>query len=106
MNTDTTPYLINASLEWHKGPALGGIGTAGCLKDGTALWWDGELLLIVVDLGAGDMEIALVSISCDCDYFSVTDSTTGDSYDAWGPESWSWWAKIGGETKNLPPLDK
>lgn len=101
MSAETTPFLMTSALEWHKGPALGGVGTAGCREDGTALWWDGEMLLIVVDLSNNDREVALVHISCDEDYFSVTDVTTGDAYGEWGPESWSWWAKI--TDTNLPP---
>jgi hypothetical protein len=98
--TELTFPTFPTALTWHKGPASGGVGTAGSREDGTSLWWDGDLLLILVETNSG-RETALVSISCDEHYFSVIDANTGDAYGDWGPESWSWWAKL--ESVNLPP---
>lgn len=92
--------LFGASLEWHKGPAEDGEGTAGKNEDGVPQWWDGDRLLIIIETNNG-REIAVVDISADEDAFDVRDASSGYTYDAWGPECWSWWAKL---TKhNLPP---
>jgi endonuclease YncB( thermonuclease family) len=110
-NTNTLPQAVErpalrsgdlfvGSLEWHKGPAEGGVGTAGANDDGVPQWWDGDRLLIVVETGDG-REIAVVDISADEEYFDVRDASTGDTYDAWGPECWSWWARL--DEKNTPP---
>lgn len=89
-----------ASLEWHRGPAEGGTGTAGrCEETGKHLWWNGDRLLVVVETNQG-REIAVVDIEADEDYFNVRDASTGETYDAWEPESWSWWAKL--TKRNLP----
>jgi endonuclease YncB( thermonuclease family) len=94
---------FGVTLQWHKGPAEGGQGSAGKNEDGVPQWWDGDRLLIIVETSEG-REIAVVDINADEDYFDVRDASTGDTYDAWGPECWSWWAKL---TKhNLPPNDQ
>lgn len=98
-----TGDLFCAPLEWHKGPAEGGQGTAGKNEDGVPQWWDGDRLLIIVETNQG-REIAVVDISADEDYFDVRDASTGDTYDAWGPECWSWWAKL--TRHNLPQNDQ
>lgn len=95
-----TGDLFCASLEWHKGPAEGGQGTAGKNEDGVPQWYDGDRLLIIVETNEG-REIAVVDISADEDYFDVRDASSGDTYDAWGPECWSWWAKL--DKRNTPP---
>lgn len=95
-----TEVSHGASLEWHKGPAEGGQGTAAKNEDGVPQWWDGDRLLIIVETDNG-REIAVVDISADEDYFCVRDASTGDTYDAWGPGCWSWWAKL--TEHNLPP---
>lgn len=87
-----------AAGPWQKGPANGGVGTAG-EKGGVSQWYDGDLLMIVVETTRG-REIAVVRISCDEDWFSVTDTSTGEEYDAWDPEQWAWWALI----NEAPPL--
>ena len=93
-----------AWLEWHKGPAEGGTGTAGkCGETGKHLWWNGDRLLIIVETNQG-REIAVVDIEADEDYFNVRDASTGETYDAWEPESWSWWAKL--TKRNLPQNDR
>lgn len=92
--------MFGASLEWRKGPAEDGEGTAGKNEDGVPQWWDGDRLLIIIETNNG-REIAVVDISADEDAFDVRDASSGETYDAWGPECWSWWAKL---TKhNLPP---
>lgn len=90
---------MKAEIEWHKGPALGGVGTAGT-ENGISQWYDGDHLLIIVDTDNGGnpvREIATVYINADEDLFEVRDASTHDIYDAWGPESWSWWAKLDGK---------
>lgn len=98
-----TGPLFCASLEWHKGPALGGEGTAGKDKEtGAPLWWNDDCLLIVVETNSG-RELAIVNIDCDEDYWRVIEATTGEDYWDWGPECWAWWAYI---RKALPPQNK
>lgn len=87
------------TLKWHKGPALGGEGTAGKNDEGVPQWYDGDRLLIIVEMTSGD-EMAIVDIIADEDLFQVKDATTGDTYDAWEPAQWSWWAKF--NKHNLP----
>lgn len=87
-----------AELQWHPGPARGGEGTAGA-KDGVSQWFDGDLLLIIVETNGG-REFAVVRIDCDEHYFSVYDASSGDDHAAWGPESWEWYAKL--DESNLP----
>lgn len=87
------------TLKWHKGPALGGEGTAGKNDEGVPQWYDGDRLLIIVET-TGDDEMAIVDIIADEDLFQVKDATTGDTYDAWEPAQWSWWAKF--NKHNLP----
>ena len=94
--------LLGVNLQWHKGPAEGGTGTAG-KEDGVDMWWDGDLLVIVVGT-TNDREIALVSVNADEDQLSLTCHNTGDSYDAWSLSDVSWWAKL--DSKTLPPRDK
>lgn len=95
--------LFGASLEWHKGPAEGGVGTAETNDEGLTQWYNGDRLLIIIETNRG-REIAVVDIDADEECFLVTDASSGDTYDAWAPEDWSWWAKL---TKhNLPPNDR
>ena len=85
-------------LDWHKGPAEGGTGTAPDAKDGKDMWWDGDTLLVIVETNKC-REIVVLNVSADEDDFSVTDCY-GDYYSDWGPECWSWWAKL--DKNNLP----
>ena len=80
------------ALTWHEGPARGGEGTAGKDKNGTPLWCDGELLLVVVYLDDGDREISVVSIAADEDYFDIRD-VYGNSW-GWQDTDIEWWAKL------------
>lgn len=97
---DPASALLGVPLEWHKGPASGGSGTAETASDGTPQWYDGDRLIILIETNHGQ-EIAVVDIDCDEHYFSAKDASSGDEYDAWGPESWSWWAKL--TPRHLPP---
>lgn len=91
--------LFGVNLEWHKGPAEGGTGTAG-KENGVDMWWDGDALLIVVGTSL-DREIALVSVNADEDQLSLTCLNTGECFDAWTLSDVSWWAKL--DDKTLPP---
>lgn len=80
-------------LEWHKGVE----GTAGKDEEGVAQWYDGDRLLVIVETNQG-REISVVHISCDDDFFSLTDSNG----EAWGWEitDIEWWALL--DKRNLP----
>jgi hypothetical protein len=96
------PVGGSAPSFWNKGPALGGGGTQGeCTERWpSGLWGDGDTLLIAVEVTNRNStedtrwEYAAVRIACDEHYFELWDMSTGDIYDAWMPESWSWWAQI------------
>ncbi len=89
-------------LDWRKGPANGGEGTAGTNDEGIPQWYDGDRLLIVIETNKG-REVAVVDIDCDEHYFNVKDASSGDAYDAWEPKDWSWWAKL--DKGSLPPVE-
>lgn len=83
---------METKIEWNKGPARGGQGTAG--KD---LWWDGDTLLVIVETNDG-RDIDVVSVQADEHCLSLQDSN-GDIY-GWEPSDIAWWAKL--EDANLP----
>lgn len=85
---------MSAELTWHRGTDE---GTAGKDKDGKALWWDGDCLLVIVETNKG-REIATVRISCDDEMFELYDSN-GDVF-PWELSDISWWAKL--DKTNLP----
>jgi hypothetical protein len=92
METPTIPF-------WHKGPALGGGGTAGPCSERfpSGLWTDGDKLFIAVQTlnnGRFSTVYCAVGISCDEHFFELWDLSTGDTYDSCGPESWAYWARI------------
>ena len=91
-----SPYSACLGAFWNRGPAQGGSGTQGPASDKYpgGIWGSDDRLFIAVELKSGMIEIAAVWIDCDEDYFTVYDLSTGDTYDAWGPEDWSWWAYI------------
>jgi hypothetical protein len=91
---------MKTELEWHKGPALGGGGTAG-IEDGVAQWYSGDRIMIIIERDEG-RAYAVVDIDCDEHYFRVLDAASGDTFEAGDPSSWSWWAKL--DKKNLPPV--
>lgn len=84
-------------LIWHKTEEHG--GPAGRREDGAPLFHNGDRLLLIIETNAG-REMAVVDIDCDEDYFRVTDASSGDAFDAWGPDSWTWWAKL--DKSNCP----
>ena len=89
---DFSPATCSA-LEWKKGPALGGEGTAG------GDWWnDGDWLIIVVDT-VGKRRVFMVRVSCDVDYFGLYDQYD-DYFDDYSIEDVSWYAVL--DTKHLP----
>lgn len=85
-------------LLWHKTSEVG--GPAGRNNDGAPLFQNGDRLIIIVETTAG-REMAIVDIDCDEDYFRATDASSGEPFDAWGPNAWTWWAKL--DKSNLPP---
>ena len=87
-----TPTFLTQNLEWKKGPALGGPGTAGVNASGISQWWDGDMLLIAVETNSG-VEIYLVVIYADDECFDVR-TPGGDSFSEWDPESWSYYAVL------------
>ena len=48
--------LFCAVLQWHKGPAEGGTGTAGKDDQGRDRWWDGDRLLVETNHAADSKE--------------------------------------------------
>ena len=86
------PVPCSASLVWHAGPAQGGQGTAGS-RSGRSWWWDGELLLLVVETNAGP-NVSLVKVNADGDLLGFWDPETGDDNLGYASEDIAWWAKI------------
>ena len=84
-------------LHWHKGPALGGGGTAGKDKDGNAIWNDGDQLLIIIksepEVGTPWSEIHYVRTFCIDGFMSASDAR-GDEFTDFDPDEWSYWARI------------
>ena len=74
------------TLRWVEGPSRGGEGTAG--KDS---WWDGDTLLVVIELSGRERETHLVHVSAD-EYVSFNDPDGNDI--GWGPEAISWYANL------------
>lgn len=85
----------SSPLEWHRGPANGGEGSAGGDQ-----WYDGHRLLVVVDTNGGEREYALVTVEADgyADLMIAED----EPWD-WGVQDVSWWAKV--EDRHLPPVN-
>lgn len=78
-------------LQWHKGPARDGSGTAET-KDGIHYWADGDLLLIIVETNS-EPETAVVRVSADGLGVDLSCSITGDCFGRIAEEI-SWWARI------------
>ena len=91
------PVRFHAAITWNLGPANGGEGTAGN-RNGVPWWWDGDLLLVVVDTNGGP-EVSLVRVSADGDQLAFLDAATGDDNFGYTPEDVAWWAKL----DPLPP---
>jgi hypothetical protein len=94
----TSASGCSAALVWMRGPANGGGGTAGII-DGVPNWWDGDLLLVVVETNAG-RDVSAVRVSADGPHLSFVNAGTGDDDFGWGSEDIAWWAKLDG---CLPP---
>ena len=92
------PTDCSASLEWIRGPANGGGGTAGII-DGVPNWWDGDLLLVIVETNSG-RDVSAVRVSADGPYLSFLNPSTGEYDFGWDSEDIAWWAKI---DECLPP---
>lgn len=92
-------------LHWIEGPARGGTGTAG-KRNGIDYWWDGDLLLVVVDTNGGP-ETFLVRVYADGDQLAMHDPYTQDDNFGYSPSDVSWYAKVdkalpGEEEPQLP----
>lgn len=85
-------------IGWISGPARGGEGTAGS-RDGVPWWWDGDLLLIVVNTRSGP-EISLVRMNADGDQISLDDPETGDDIGR-SPDEIAWYFKVKAPDKAL-----
>ena len=97
------PQLVR-HLTWVAGPARGGPGTAGTHhSDGYGMWWDGDLLLVIVET-AGGREISLVRVSADGDQCSMNNPNTGDDDFEYSPQDVSWWADLSESLPNVKAL--
>jgi hypothetical protein len=94
---------MKTQLEWHPGPANGGVGTAGKNEAGVSQWYDGDRLLVVVEINTGEREIVCLDVIADEERFETRLAGTDELYSAFLPEDWSWWAKL--DTENLPPVE-
>lgn len=88
--------LFCGKLEWHH--ISEGIGTAGKDESGVPQWWDGDLVLVIVETNRG-RDIAVVRISCDEHYFHAYEQNDNDEF-GWMPDQWEWWAKL--DKSNFP----
>ncbi len=88
----------SASLDWKRGPNHGGEGTAG-MRDGYGWWWDGDMLLCVVEHTSGSRDVFVGVVQADGDMLSLTYPDSGDDT-GWMPDDLTWYAKIDGL---LPP---
>ena len=87
----STPCCV--SLVWMPGPANGGGGTAEHEEHAThrSWWYDGQLLLVVVDTNSGP-EVSTVRVNADGDMLGFTNAATGDDDFGWTDTDISWWA--------------
>ena len=81
-------------LVWHPGPANGGGGTAQDERPEAkhSWWWDGDLLLILVELQSEDF-VRLVRVNADGDLLCFQDPDTEDDV-GYSADDISWWAKV------------
>ena len=95
--------MSETNIDWKRGPAQGGGGTAG-KRDGCPIWRDGDLLLIVVNtIGGGSVFLCRVNSDGDEDWdqLSFVDPETGDEYFGYYEDDIDWFAVI--DETNLPP---
>lgn len=95
---------MKKELKWNKGPANGGTGTYGEDNGVGSRWWNGEKLLIVIDLENGRNETHLVIVSADGDNAYLKETLTEDIIFDFTFDDISWWARI--EKENLPDYIK
>lgn len=88
------PQLVRRDLVWHPGPAIGGGGTAQDEhpEAKNSWWWDGDLLLILVELQSEDL-VRLVQVNADGDLLCFQDPDTEDDV-GYSADDISWWAKV------------
>ena len=80
------PSANGSVIQWRKAPSNGGEGTAG--KD---RWWDGDLLLCIVETNSGN-DIFTAHVSADEGGVSLLDRL-GDLID-WSVADLAYYAKI------------
>ncbi len=92
---------ITAGITWHKGPGLGGGGSAGTHKDGYALWYDGDRLLMAFPSPLDEDEVCIraIRIVADGGVSFMDDDTDEQMWDI-DPDNILWWAKM---NDALPP---
>jgi|GEM_PF-2713123 len=84
-----------STLDWKAGPSGGGEGTAGGDR-----WWDGDALLVIVELGSGGREVFVADISADEGRADMVLSASGDDT-GWQLSDIYTYAKL--DSSNLPP---
>ena len=89
------PLRLKRPLHWVSGPKIGGTTTAG---DGQ--WYDGDLLMIIIDHPEG-RSVAMIQVSADGNHLAMIDPATQDANPNWYFDDIAWWATI--EDEQLPP---
>lgn len=86
---------ITLPLVWHPGPAIGGGGTAQHERPNTQTpwWYDGQLLLVIVERNDGP-EVSAVYVHADGDGLDFSNAATGDYDFGWTDRDISWWAVL------------
>jgi len=88
------PATCSVELVWHRGPAMGGGGTAQDESpDGRPWWWDGDLLLVMVATNSGPF-VRLVKVNADDEMLSFEDPDSGDDNFGYESRDIAWWARI------------
>lgn len=84
---------IRKEIIWNPGPANGGTGTAGNTLDGTPKWWDGQLLLLLVNF-EGYHDEFLVRVNADGNNLSFLDPDSGNDEFPYSDTDIWWWAVL------------
>lgn len=87
--------VLKRELVWHRGPFLGGDGTAG----GDS-WYNGQRLLVEYSRGGDTYDHALVEVCADEDGVEFLLAGT-DEVAEFGVDDIRWWALI--NALNVPP---
>lgn len=92
VQTSSVP-AVRRELEWHPGPAIGGGGTAQHEDYAThpSWWYDGQLLLVIVERTDGP-EVSAVRVHADGDMLDFSNAATDDFDFGWTDQDISWWA--------------